>query len=143
MRKADEGVIDARDDLRRAMLAFDKVRANKNRSVRIPTRRWQPLVGSRWSVLDEFEANGRRFVFAIESAPPTRPRRRDLSAREYQVLTQARLGHSDKAIAHTLELSHSTVRVLLHRAAKKLNASTRREALVRFAALAASLDTFT
>ncbi len=133
--QADEGVIDARDDLRRAMLAFDKARTNKNRGVRIPTRRWQPLVGSSWSVLDEFEANGRRFVVAIESAPPTRPRRRDLSAREYQVLTQAHLGHSDKVIAHTLRLSHSTVRVLLHRAAKKLDAATRREALVRFAAL--------
>ncbi|HEY0462610.1 MAG TPA: hypothetical protein VGC79_00300, partial [Polyangiaceae bacterium] len=41
--QADEGVIDARDDLRRAMLAFDKARMNKNRGVRIPTRRWQPL----------------------------------------------------------------------------------------------------
>jgi DNA-binding CsgD family transcriptional regulator len=133
--QADAGVIDARDDLRRALLAFDKARTNKNRGVRIATRRWQPRVGSSWSVLDEFEANGRRFVVAIDSPKPTRPRRRDLSAREYQVLTQAHLGHSDKVIAHTLELSYSTVRVLLHRAAQKLEASTRRDTLVRFAAL--------
>jgi len=133
--QADEGLIDPRDDLRRALLAFDQAGTNKNRGVSVPIRRWQPLAGSSWSMLDEFEANGRRFVVAIESAPPTRPRRRDLSAREYQVLTQAHLGHSDKVIAHTLRLSHSTVRVLLHRAAKKLNASTRREALARFASL--------
>jgi len=133
--QTEEGVIDARTELRRALLALDEARPKKHGGVRSAAHRWQPLVGSSWSLLDELEANGRRFVIVVESAPPTRPRRRDLSAREHQVLTQAQLGHSDKVIAHALGLSNSTVRVLLHRAAKKLGASTRREALVRFSVL--------
>ena len=116
-------------------LAFEEARTNENRGAPTTARRRRALVGSSWSVLDEFEANGRRFIVASATASPARPRRRALSVREHQVLTQARLGHSDKVIAHTLGLSYSTVRVLLHRAAKKLDASTRREALVRFAAL--------
>lgn len=129
---ADESVIDARDELRRALLAFDEART---RNKRAGAHRWQPLVGSNWSLLDEFEADGRRFVVVIESARPLRARRRDLSQREQQVLTRAQLGYSDKVIAHELGLSHSTVRVLLHRAAKKLGAATRHETLARFAAL--------
>lgn len=131
-----EGVVDAREDLRRAALAFDEARTKKMRSdVERATRQWRPLVVSRWSLLDDFDSDGRRFVVAVENEPPTRPPRKDLSEREHQVITQAHLGHSDKVIAYELGLSASTVRVLMHRAARKLGASTRREALARFDAL--------
>ncbi len=130
------GVVEAREELRRATLAFDRARTKKMRDdVGLATKRWRPLVVSRWSLIDEFDTDGRRFVVAIENAPPTRPPRKDLSEREHQVMTQAHLGHSDKVIAYELGLSTSTVRVLLHRATKKLGASTRREALARFDAL--------
>lgn len=131
-----EGVVDARDDLRRAALAFDEARTKKMRSnVELATRRWRPLVASRWSLLDDFDTDGRRFVVAVENQPPTRPPRKDLSEREHQVITQAHMGHTDKVIAYELGLSVSTVRVLLHRASRKLGATTRREALARFDAL--------
>ena len=55
-------------------------------------------------------------------------------------MTQAHLGHTDKVIAYELGLSASTVRVLLHRATRKLGASTRREALARFDALRKARD---
>lgn len=51
-------------------------------------------------------------------------------------MTQASLGHSDKVIAYELGLSASTVRVLIHRAIRKLGATTRRDALARFEARA-------
>jgi DNA-binding NarL/FixJ family response regulator len=134
---APETVVPARDELRRATLAFDAARTKKGGGdAEAATQRWRPLVASRWSLLDEFDSDGRRFVVAVENAPPTRPPRRDLSEREHQVLTQAHLGHADKVIAYELGLSHSTVRVLMHRAAVKLGASTRREALARFESLA-------
>lgn len=130
-------VVDAREELRRATLDFDGARTKKARSaVELATRRWRPLVSSRWSLLDEFDTDGRRFVVAVENAPPTRPPRKDLSEREHQVMTQAHLGHTDKVIAYELGLSVSTVRVLFHRAAKKLGTATRREALARFDELA-------
>lgn len=62
-------------------------------------------------------------------------RARGLSARENQVMPQVHLGHTDKVIGYELSLSTSTVRVLIHRATRKLGAATRREALARFDAL--------
>lgn len=131
-----EGVVEAREDLRRATVAFDHARTKKARSdAELATRRWRPLVVSRWSLIDDFDTDGRRFVVAVENGPPTRPVRTDLSEREHQIMTQAHLGHTDKVIAYELGLSVSTVRVLIHRATRKLGASTRREALARFDAL--------
>jgi len=123
----------ARADLRRAALAFDQARTRKMRGdAETATRRWRPLVASRWSLLDEFDSDGKRFVVAVENTPPTRAPRRELSAREHHVMTQAHLGHTDKVIAYELGLSHSTVRVLMHRAMRKLGVTTRREALALF-----------
>lgn len=136
-----DGAADARDDLRRATVAFDQARSKLRKDEELATRRWRPLVTSRWSLLDEFDADGRRFVVALENASPTRPPRRDLSEREHQVMTQAHLGHSNKVIAYELGLSHSTVRVLLARAMRKLGASTRREAVARFDALVQAAKT--
>lgn len=134
--REDESIVASRGELRRATLAFDQARTKKMRAdVEMATRRWRPLVTSRWSLLDDFDTDGRRFVIAVENAPPTRAPRRDLSERELQVMTQAHLGHSDKVIAYELGLSNSTVRVLLHRAIHKLGATTRREAIARFEAL--------
>lgn len=129
----DDGVVDAREELRDAALAFEQARTKKMRAdVDAATERWRPLVASRWSLLDDFDTDGRRFVVAVENSPPTRPPRKDLSEREHAVLTQAHMGHSNKVIAYELGLSDSTVRVLLHRAARKLGASTRQDMIARF-----------
>ncbi|MBX3181667.1 MAG: helix-turn-helix transcriptional regulator [Polyangiaceae bacterium] len=139
--EGEEGVIEAREELRRATLAFEQARTKELRSdVDRATRHWRPLVASRWSLLDDFDTDGRRFVVAVANPSPTRPPRNDLSEREHQVLTQAHLGHSTKVIAYELGLSDATVRVLLHRAARKLGVATREEALARFEVLAAEHD---
>ncbi|MBX3230636.1 MAG: hypothetical protein KIT84_00350 [Labilithrix sp.] len=124
---------DARSMLRRAAKALDRARSQEGRrDVDRATRAWRPLVLSRWSVLDEFDSDGRRVFVAVENRPPTRAPRRDLSEREHQIMTQAHLGHTNKVIAYELGLSASTVRVLLHRAARKLGAPTREDAIARF-----------
>lgn len=133
------GPVEAREELRRAALDFDRARVRRGSADSSEVmQRWRPLVVSKWSLLDEFDSDGRRFVVAVDNGPPTQPPRRDLSEREHQVLTQAHLGHSNKVIAYELGLSDSTVRVLMHRAAKKLGASTRAEALSNFRARVAA-----
>lgn len=129
----DDEVVERREDLRRAALAFDRARTRKAREdVELATRQWRPLVASSWSLLDEFDTDGQRFVVAIDNGPPTRTPPGALSKREHQVLTQAHLGHSNKVIAYELGLSAATVRVLLHRAARKLGVSSRADAIARF-----------
>jgi DNA-binding CsgD family transcriptional regulator len=133
LQSADAGGEDVRDELRRAAMALDRARSREGRrDVERATRGWRPLVLSRWSVLDQFDSDGRRFLVAVDNRPPTRPPRRDLSEREHQVMTHAHLGHTNKVIAYELGLSASTVRVLLHRAARKLGATTRGDAIARF-----------
>jgi len=138
-RDPEDSVVAARDELRDAALAFEEARSRRPPPGGA-TQRWRPLVVSRWSLLDDFDVDGKRFVVAVENAPPTLPPRKDLSDREHQVLTQAHLGHSNKVIAYELGLADATVRVLLHRAAQKLGATSRAEAVRRFDALVKSYD---
>src|SRR5262249_54733268 len=92
---------------------------------------WRGLVSARWTLVDSFANNGERFVVA---------RRNDLavgglgalSERERQVIAHAALGRSNKVIAYELGLADSTVRVLIRRAAQKLGARGRAEAIAKF-----------
>jgi DNA-binding CsgD family transcriptional regulator len=85
---------------------------------------WNALVNGRWSLIDHFDSDGKRYILAQENAvrsvAPS-----ELSSRERQTARLAALGRSNKIIAYELGLAHSTVRVLLARAASKLGAQTR------------------
>jgi DNA-binding CsgD family transcriptional regulator len=69
------------------------------------------------------------------AVPPDRPRGplARLTARERDVVARALRGCANKVIAYDLGLAHSTVRVLMARAAIKLGAHSRDE-LLRIAA---------
>lgn len=97
---------------------------------------WEALASTRWTVVDHFERDGRRYILAEEHEHGSGSAAPKLSARERQVLTNAALGHSNKEIAHALGLADSTVRVLLTRAARKLRAASRLQLVERFDALA-------
>lgn len=82
------------------------------------------LASKRWTLVDQFQREGERYVVARENAPrATGPAA--LSARERQVACLAALGRHNKLIAYELGLAPSTVRVLLARAAAKLEVSDR------------------
>jgi DNA-binding CsgD family transcriptional regulator len=94
------------------------------------TSAWKPMVEGRWSLVDGYEPNGRRYIAARANeplliGPPM------LSPRERQVAYLAGLGRSNKVIAYELGLAHATVRVLVARAAYKLGVRTRAEMLKR------------
>ncbi len=84
-----------------------------------------------WTVAEQFVRDGfyyrlMRRPLELEKAPPR------LTKREEDALALACAGHSNKRIAQELDVSPSTVGVLLFRAAGKLNAKSRSELLANY-----------
>ncbi|WP_437909440.1 LuxR C-terminal-related transcriptional regulator [Sorangium sp. So ce327] len=116
-----------REELRRAALAIDRARGALRRSdADEAVEIWQGLVAGRWSLLERFESDGRRFLIARRNDPAARPAR-VLSTRERQVAGYAALGHSNKLIAYELGISVSSVNTHLAHAQAKLRVRSRLE----------------
>jgi hypothetical protein len=108
----------AREALHDALIRIDKARAERDdaqRSVDL----WRGLVAGRWSLVEHFERDGKRYFLAQKNDPELREDLA-LTPRERQVLAYAELGHSNKLISYALGLSSSTVSTLLARARRKV-----------------------
>jgi DNA-binding CsgD family transcriptional regulator len=92
---------------------------------------WTGLFAGRWTVLESFDTDGKRFVVALRNEPLV-AEDRALTRRERQVASLAAVGQSDKLIAYTLGLAESTIRTHLRRGLRKLALADRR-ALARVA----------
>jgi len=90
---------------------------------------WKALVRGRWSMVDWFDSDGRRFVLARPN-PPKVFDPRGLSAQECQVVTYVLLGDTNKLIAYRLGLSQGRVSILLKSSMHKLGAKSKAQ-LVR------------
>ncbi len=95
------------------------------------TASWKALIDARWSLVDHFERDGRRFLLAQRNDPEAPPLDL-LTVRERQVAALAALGRANKEIAYELGIATSTVGVLLARAASRLSVRTRRELVCAF-----------
>ena len=87
---------------------------------------WRGLVAGRWSLVDHFDTDGKRFLLAMKNTP-TVDKRGDLSPRERRVCALAAMGHRDKEIAYMLGVSLASVTASIHRARVKLGVKTRSE----------------
>jgi DNA-binding NarL/FixJ family response regulator len=85
---------------------------------------WEAVTAGRWSLVDRFDSDGRRFVVAYRNPPGVLDPRR-LTPREESVAALAALGHSNKEVAVTLEITASTVATLLASALAKLGLVSR------------------
>jgi DNA-binding CsgD family transcriptional regulator len=121
----------ARDALRRAAMRADKARTKKVRSDSSGALdMWRALIAGRWSLVDVFDSDGRRYWVARSNAPnATDPRA--LTERERRVVTFAAMGHSQKLIGYELGVSPATVSRTLHASLRKLKLDNRME-LSRF-----------
>jgi DNA-binding CsgD family transcriptional regulator len=111
--------------LREAAVVMDRARGKmRNTDPQEALKIWKALVRGRWSMVDWFDTDGRRFVLALSNPPPIADPR-GLTERESQVVAYAVLGQTNKLIAYRLGLSPSRVSALLRCAMRKLNVQTR------------------
>jgi DNA-binding CsgD family transcriptional regulator len=87
---------------------------------------WKALAAGRWSLVDHFERDGRRYVLARPNAPGWRRPRR-LTSQERQAALGAAAGASNKVLAYDLGVPISTAATILSRALRKLGIRTRAE----------------
>jgi len=85
---------------------------------------WEAVLAGRWSLVDRFDTDGRRYVVAYRNPPGVLDPRR-LTPREEGVAALAAIGHSNKEIASQLGVTPSTVATLLASALAKLGLLSR------------------
>jgi DNA-binding CsgD family transcriptional regulator len=121
----------AREALRQAAIDVERVKHGRGRMRAVEaTERWRALVSGRWSLVDRFDHDGRRYYIA-HANPPAVAARAPLTEREEQIARYAALGHPNKMIAYELGLATSTVATVLQRVARKLGVRSRVELIQR------------
>ncbi len=118
----------ARERIRSAAAAIESARTKKRKSGQWALARWHPLVSARWTLVQTFETDGKRYVVARENQSHAGGVEA-LTERERQVVLQAILGFTNKEIAYSLGISDSTVRVLFARAARRIGVRSREAVL--------------
>jgi DNA-binding CsgD family transcriptional regulator len=116
---------DMRALLRDAVMRVDRarttgVRANDVEALAL----WQGLVDGRWSLIDRYDSDGRRYYVAVAN-PPDGIAARQLTQVEAQVVAQVVAGDPNKVIAYSLGAAESTVAGHLASAMRKLGATSR------------------
>jgi DNA-binding CsgD family transcriptional regulator len=130
--EADAQSPSARESLRRAAKAIDRARSKTRSNEDEALDLWQGLVAGRWSLVEQFDSDGRRFMVARRNDPQvTDPRA--LSLRERQVLAYVAMGQPVKLIAYSLGVSQSSVSTTRRTAMRKLGLQTAADVVRLFA----------
>lgn len=123
---------DAHEALREAALLVDRARGRMRKSdPEKALELWKALVRGRWSTVDWFDSDGRRYVLGMPNAPDvTDPR--GLTDREMQVVALVISGQTNKLIAYNLGLSKGRISTLLRSAMRKADVHTRAQLVAKF-----------
>jgi DNA-binding CsgD family transcriptional regulator len=117
----------AAECLRRGARRIDRARCkSRQQDYEEALRTWRALVCGRWSLVDWFDADQRRFLLGLANPPEVRDPR-GLTEQECQVVEYAVRGETNKLIAYRLGLSQARVSALLRSAMKKVGVRTRTE----------------
>ncbi len=95
---------------------------------------WRGLVDGTWSLVDQCDSDGKRYVLARRNEPGVRDPKA-LTQRERSVAAFAAMGHQNKFIGYLLGLSAGTVSEHLRSAQRKLGLSSRAALVQWFAHL--------
>lgn len=121
----------AREALRTAARAVDKVRGRRVKDAEEALAIWRVLTDGRWTIADDFDAQGRRTIVAYNNVPLPSLAFPKLSLRERQVVCFVALGHTNKQIGYELGVSASSVATHLSKAMKKLGVRSRAELVAK------------
>ena len=120
--------------LRSAALRIDRARSQRGRqNPEEALAAWQALIGGRWSLVDWFDVDGRRFVVAVPNARGVDDPR-GLTKREKEVVALAARGRTSKFIACELDISRQRVSSLLSHAMRKLGVRTQAQLVLKMKA---------
>jgi DNA-binding CsgD family transcriptional regulator len=115
----------ARAALRDHAAAIDRARGQLRRAdPDAALELWEGLAAGRWSLVDQFDSDGRRYLVAHRNDPAVASPSR-LAPRERQVARYLAMGCSNKHIAYELGLSESTVATHLDAAMTKMGVRSR------------------
>lgn len=115
----------AREVLAEAVRRVERSRSRKiRRDPSAALELWQGLVAGRWSLIDHFDANGRRYLAAHENLPGARDPRA-LSPLEHGTLRSFLRGASPAEIAFAFGKSRRTIGTILSSLAKRLGFPSR------------------
>jgi DNA-binding CsgD family transcriptional regulator len=121
-----------REALREAAVAIDAARgALRREEPEAALSLWRALVRGTWTLVDQFDQDGRRFVIALRNAPSATRARATLTPLERSIVGLLSSGHSNKIVAYELGISPSTVTRVTQSACRKLGLRSRLD-LVRF-----------
>ncbi|MDH3818330.1 MAG: LuxR C-terminal-related transcriptional regulator, partial [Myxococcales bacterium] len=126
-------------NIREAARLVDKARGPlRKRDPEEALRLWEGLVRGRWTLVDWFDTDGRRFVLAKPNVPNIADPR-GLSELEAQVAHYASHGESSKIIGYRLGLSPSYMSRLLNDGMRKLGVKTQAQLVEKMRAIPASV----
>ena len=128
----------AMEMLRDAAVKVDRARGRLRKSdPEESLTTWWALLQGRWSLVDWFDTDGRRYVLAHPN-PPNIGDPRGLTEREAQVVTYAALGESQKMLSYRIGMSNSTVSRALDSAMHKLGVKTQAQLVEKMRGLPGS-----
>lgn len=118
--------------LREAAVQIDRARGKTRKSdPAAAVEMWKGLTLGRWSLVDWFDSDERRFMLAVPNMPDVSDPR-GLSNRESLVTTYAMSGDSIKLISYRLGVSQASISTALQAAMRKLGVKTRAQLIERF-----------
>lgn len=124
--EAEGSAVPDREALRSQALAVERARRMDQNDPEAALALWTALVDGRWTLVERFEADGRRIYVARRNDPET-ALVSALSEVERKVIALLRLNHSAKLIAYELGYSESTVSRAARSALRKLGLRSRAE----------------
>lgn len=119
-----------RERLRRAVVAREMARGLREKDPARAFALYEGIVSGRFTILDRFERDGRRYLVAYEN-PPDVLSSRALTRREREVMWRAAQGEPLKRVAIELGITPSAAAAYFHAARKKTGIRSRNE-LVRW-----------